>query len=457
MRKTKILLIEDETIVARDIKNMLIGLGYEVSEVLATGKEAVAMTEKLSPDLVLMDVMLQGEVDGIEAANRIYKNFEIPVVYITAYADENTLERAKLTEPFGYIVKPFNERELQTSIEIALYKYQMETEHREKERWLSTVLKSIGDAVIATDKRGNVTFMNPLAEKLTGWRQKDALNVSLDRIFRIKNEKSNKILKLSLEEVIAGKNFTFPNHVFLVSKGGGKSPIDLRMVSLSNNRSKTAGVVLTFTDVSHREKTERELKLSWEKLQEALEATVQALAFTIETRDPYTAGHQRRVTKLACSIAEEMGLPQDRIEGLRMAGALHDIGKISVPAEILSKPGTISEVEYNIIKTHPQVGYEILKNIEFPWPIAQIVHQHHERMDGSGYPQALKGERILLEARILAVSDVVEAMATHRPYHPAQPIEMALDEISKNKATLYDCEVVEACIKVFKKKGFKFE
>jgi len=152
-----------------------------------------------------------------------------------------------------------------------------------------------------------------------------------------------------------------------------------------------------------------------------------------------------------------MNLPEDRIEGLRMAGALHDIGKISVPAEILSKPGPISEVEFNVIKTHPQWGYEILKNIEFPWPIAQIVHQHHERMNGSGYPCGLKKEKILLEARILAVSDVVEAMATHRPYHPAQPIEVALDEISKNKGKLFDSDVVEACIRVFKEKGFRLE
>ncbi len=457
MRKTKILLVEDETVVARDIKNMLIRLGYDVLKVLATGEDTVEMAEKLHPALVLMDVRLKGKMDGTEAANRIYKDLDIPVVYITAYADEKTLQRAKLTEPFGYIIKPFNEKELQTSIEIALYKYQMETEHREKERWLSTVLENIGDAVIATDKEGKVTFMNPLAEKLTGWRQEEVSHTHLKRIFRIKSEKSYKSLKLSLEEVIAGKKVFLPNQVYLVSKRGTRTPIDLRMVSLSNDRREAAGIILTFTDISHRKKTEQELKLSWKKLQEALEATVQALAFTIETRDPYTAGHQRRVTKLACAIAEVMNLPEDRIEGLRMAGALHDIGKISVPAEILSKPGPISDVEFNVIKTHPQWGYEILKNIEFPWPIAQIVHQHHERMNGSGYPCGLKKEKILLEARILAVSDVVEAMATHRPYHPAQPIEVALDEISKNKGKLFDPDVVEACVRVFKEKGFRLE
>ncbi len=399
--------------------------------------------------------MLEGEIDGIEAAYRIFKDFDIPVVYITAYVDEKTMERAKKTEPFGYIVKPFEERELQTSIEIALYKYKMEVQHREREQWLTTVLKSIGDAVIVTNEKGQITFMNPLAEKLTGWKQRNIIHKPLSSVFRIKNEKSSKALKIPLRKVMEGKTPTPPNNVYLISKTRKKTPIDYRLLSISNNRQGATGVVLTFTDISNRIKTEKELKLRRKKLQEALEATVQAMAFTIETRDPYTAGHQRRVTRLACAIAEEMTLPEHKIEGLRMAGDLHDIGKISVPAEILSKPGPISEVEYNVIKTHPQVGYEILKTIEFPWPIAQIVHQHHERMNGSGYPLGLRGKKILLEARILAVADVVEAMATHRPYHPAQPIEMALDEISDNKGKLYDPDVVEACLRLFKKKGFK--
>jgi len=188
-----------------------------------------------------------------------------------------------------------------------------------------------------------------------------------------------------------------------------------------------------------------------------MEGTVQAMAFTIEARDPYTAGHQIRVTKLACAIAEEMHFSKDKIDSVRLAGSLHDIGKIYVPAEILSKPGKISEVEQNIIKTHSQVGHDILKSIEFAWPIAKIVLQHHERMDGSGYPSGLKGKDILIEARILAVADVVEAMCTHRPYRAALTIEAALDEISMNKGKLYDVKVVDACLRLFKDKAFKFD
>jgi len=180
------------------------------------------------------------------------------------------------------------------------------------------------------------------------------------------------------------------------------------------------------------------------------------MAFAVESRDPYTAGHQRRVADLAHAIGSEMGLSEERLVGIRMGGIIHDLGKISVPAEILSKPSRLNEHEFGMIKLHPQVGYDILKKIDFPWPIAQMVYQHHERMDGSGYPQGLSGKKILLEARILAVADVVEAMASHRPYRPALGIDKALEEILKNKNVFYDPEVVDACLKLFKEKGFEF-
>ena len=208
-------------------------------------------------------------------------------------------------------------------------------------------------------------------------------------------------------------------------------------------------------NLAERKRAERELQRSLKKLQVTLEGTIRALASAVEMRDPYTAGHQRDVTQLACAIAKEMGLPEEQIEGIRMAGLIHDIGKINVPAEILSKPGTLNGLEFGLIKTHPQVGHDILNGaIEFPWPVAQIVLQHHERMDGSGYPQGLSGEEILLEARILGVADVVEAMASHRPYRPALSVSQALEEISQNRGVLYDPEVVDACLKVFAKKGF---
>lgn len=193
-----------------------------------------------------------------------------------------------------------------------------------------------------------------------------------------------------------------------------------------------------------------------EKLEHSLDHAVTAIAATVEMRDPYTAGHQRRVAKLATAIATEMGLPAHQIEGLHMAGVLHDIGKIHVPAEILANPGKLSDAEFAILKTHPQTGWEILKGIDFPWPVAEIVYQHHEKLDGSGYPRGLKGDEILLEARILSVADVVEAMVSHRPYREGLSIFTALQEITHNKGKLYDVAAVEACLRVFIEKNYKF-
>jgi PAS domain S-box-containing protein/putative nucleotidyltransferase with HDIG domain len=208
-------------------------------------------------------------------------------------------------------------------------------------------------------------------------------------------------------------------------------------------------------DITDRKQAAEKLEKTLENLRQTNAATVQVMAHVVETRDAYTAGHQRRVAGIAVAIAEEMGLSFHTIEGIRMAGVIHDIGKISIPAEILSKPGDLRKKEFELIKDHPQMGYEILKDVEFPWPIAEIVHQHHERMDGSGYPGGLSGNKILLEARIIAVSDVVEAIASHRPYRPARGIDVALSEIEANRGVLYDGDVVDACLHLFRERGYK--
>ena len=210
-------------------------------------------------------------------------------------------------------------------------------------------------------------------------------------------------------------------------------------------------------DITERKQMEEERKENAQKLVKAMESTIEAMATTVEMRDPYTAGHQRRVTVLASAIAREICLSEDQVYGITLAGIVHDIGKISVPAEILSKPGRLSEIEFNLIKVHPQVGYNILKDIQFPWPIALTILQHHERLDGSGYPAGLSEEAILPEARIMSVADVVEAMASHRPYRAAIGLDEALKEISMNSGILYDADVVDACIRLFREKGFKLE
>ena len=210
-------------------------------------------------------------------------------------------------------------------------------------------------------------------------------------------------------------------------------------------------------EIIKRTRTEKKLKRSVGRLKKSLEKSITAIAAVTEIRDPFTAGHQKRVAKLACAIAEEMGLSKGRSEKIRLAAIVHDIGKINIPTEILIKPDRLSEPEFNIIEAHPQIGHDILYGIDFSRPIATIVLQHHEFLDGSGYPQGLSGDKIMLEARILAVADVVEAMASHRPYRPAHALVKALDEISNHKGFLYDPVVVDACLRVFREREFSFE
>jgi PAS domain S-box-containing protein/putative nucleotidyltransferase with HDIG domain len=238
---------------------------------------------------------------------------------------------------------------------------------------------------------------------------------------------------------------------------GRESWVQTVKAPVRDEKGNVIGLIGIFWDITERKQAEEDRKQSYQKLQQAMQNAIQAIALTAETRDPYTSGHQQRVTKLVCAIGEEIGLSKDKIEELHVAGILHDIGKMNVPAEILSKPGRLSEIEMSLIKTHPQVGRDILKKLELPWAICPIVLQHHERMDGSGYPSGLSGEDIMIEARILAVADVVEAMASHRPYRPALGIDKALEEVSQNKGVLYDPNVVDACVRLFTDKGFKFE
>jgi len=208
---------------------------------------------------------------------------------------------------------------------------------------------------------------------------------------------------------------------------------------------------------SEKDILEEMVQRKTEKLKKTEEGTIIAIARIIGVKDPYISGHQERVSQLATEIAKDMNFSKEQIEGVKISAMVHDIGKIEIPSEILSKPGKITDIEYGLIQRHATTGYEILKEIDYPWPIAEIVYQHHERIDGSGYPRGLKGEEIMPEARIIAVADVVEAMSSHRPYRSALGIEIALEEISSNKGILYDHNVVNACLEIFENKHFKFK
>lgn len=237
--------------------------------------------------------------------------------------------------------------------------------------------------------------------------------------------------------------------------------IDLQLLniwlSLAVYSTEPGFFTAVFEDISERKRIEEERQAIIERLRKSLGATVQAIATVVDARDPYTAGHQRRTADLSRAIATEMGFVPDRIDFVRIVSTIHDLGKISVPAEILSKPTKLTELEFSLIKTHAQSGYDILKDVDFPWPVAQVILQHHERLNGSGYPQGLRGDEILIEARIIAVSDVVESMASHRPYRAALGIEAAIEEITANRGILYDPQVVDACLRLFREKGYRLD
>ncbi|MFZ3103482.1 MAG: PAS domain S-box protein [Smithella sp.] len=239
-------------------------------------------------------------------------------------------------------------------------------------------------------------------------------------------------------------------------KDGSKTWVSINMHAIRDDQGNLLYYQGIDQDITDRKKMEKERQENIERLRRSLGATINAMAVTVETRDPYTAGHQRRVADLARTIASEMKLTNEQIDGIRMASMIHDIGKISIPSEILAKPTKLTELEFSLIKTHSQSGYNILKDIDFLWPVAQIILQHHERINGSGYPNGLTGEQILLESQILAVADVVEAISSHRPYRPAFGINIALNEITKNRGILYNPDIVDACLRLFGEKNYKF-
>lgn len=263
MAKARILVVEDNRIIADDIQNGLNNLGYVISSVASSGEEAVKKIKTDKPDLVLMDIILEGEIDGIEAAGQIRSLFDIPVVFLTAYADKKILERAKVTEPFGYIIKPFEDRELHSGIEIALYKHRVEKKLRESEEWLSTTLESIGDAVIATDTEGNVKFMNPVAQALTGWKEEEVIDKPLKHIFNIINEETGKPADDPVARVLReGAVIGLANHTVLIAKDGKKISIDDSGAPIKGDRGNIIGVVLVFRDITERKKVEKKLKNS---------------------------------------------------------------------------------------------------------------------------------------------------------------------------------------------------
>lgn len=318
------------------------------------------------------------------------------------------------------------------------------------------IIETSPDAFIQTDADGRVREWNPKAENLFGWKKEEVLGAALIQtlIPKFMEPLNADVLMGSVGSEVATQ-LNKAIEVEAIKRDGGTFPVEMTMVVVRDGEDTYFNAFLR--DITEKVKSEKALLDSHVSLKESLLGTVTAMSRTVEARDPYTAGHQRRVADIASAIAEEMGLIEDQVEGIRLGAIIHDIGKIQSPAEILSKPTKLTEIEYKLIKAHAATGYDILKDIKFPWPVADIAHQHHERMDGSGYPQGLKGNEICIEARIVAVADVLEAISAHRPYRAALGSQIAIKEITENRGTLYDSIVVDACLIAFENNKFSLD
>ena len=430
--------------------------GYSPTyEQVDTAEAMSKALDKQTWDVILCDNSMP--TFDASSALELYKDkgLDLPFIIVSGTIADETAVAAMKAGAHDYIMKG-NLARLSSAIDRELREFKNRQERRiteiqliKSEEKYRTLFEDSRDAIYLNNQEGGLIDFNLSTLELFGYSREEMLGINTKAVFVNPDEYQR------LQDEIAQKGSVREFEVKLRKKDG--TEIDCLITStvrLARDKS-VIGYQGIIRDISELVSNRKQLEKTLKELRKALGGTIEAMALTVETRDPYTAGHQRRVSNLARGIATEMGVSKDQIQGVRMAGVIHDIGKISVPGEILSKPGKISQNELGIIKEHPQVGYNILKTVDFPWPIAQIVLQHHERMDGSGYPNAISGENILLEARILAVADVVEAMASHRPYRPALGIDLALNEISKNRGSSYDSKVVDACLRLFNEKGYR--
>jgi len=313
-----------------------------------------------------------------------------------------------------------------------------------------TLFNETGDAVYIKNLDGTIVDHSSSLPELLGYKNYQG---DMTELFEslIVSEKISDIIASNEE-----KGYYSDFRVSFIKKDNSEITCEAISRPLKMDDGTLIGYQVVLREITSMIRANAQIDKHYSSLQKAMDGIVRVLASTVEARDPYTAGHQKRVADLASGIAVKMGLSPELVNGIKMAGLIHDLGKVKVPSEILCKPGRITKDEFNLIKLHPEVGFDIIKNIEFPWPLAAIILQHHERIDGSGYPFGLTGEHILIEAKIIGVADVVEAMASHRPYRPALGVEAAIHEVKEKRGISYDRDVVDACIHVLVKDDYRF-
>jgi len=490
------ILIADDDANSRELLRFtLTSLGHEVSAV-DNGMAALASAHQRLPDLIISDILMP-EMDGFDLCREIKNDaalLDIPFIFYTAtyvtaedeklsrdYGGSGFIRKGSDATDFVNVINQTISRNLDKNKPVAhiledtlpkldkmheeivtrkltkkMAELQVERQHHQESlELLDAVFNSAISAIIAIDSEGKVIVWNQSAVSMFGYAASEAIGKDLHSLIAPENYRAD--YQRGLQHFFdTGEGSLVGKIVELTGrrKDATTFPISLSVSAFQRNHLWYAAA--TVRDITDRIALENENEKSAIKLKNSLVGGIEAIAVALEKRDAYTAGHQKRVADLCLAIGNELGLPEQRLEGLRLGAMIHDIGKISVPAEMLSIPRRLTEIEYQLIKQHAVSGYEIVKDVEFPWPIATMIWQHHERLDGSGYPQGLKGDQIILEARILSVADVVEAMSSHRPYRPTLGIDAALDDIRRGRGIIYDPQLVDACLVLFKKKSYAF-
>jgi PAS domain S-box-containing protein len=460
-RELRVLMLEDTPTDAELAERELRKAGIAFTSMRVDRRDAfVRALEEFHPDIILSDYKLP-DFNGVEALEIVERDHpEVPVVMVTgALSDIEAVELIH-TGAKDYVLKDRLAR-LAPAVQRALSAEQgararkaAEKALRESEAKFRALVESTSDWIWEINAQSVYTYASPQVYVLLGYRVEEIIGKTpFDLMPKNETEQARERLRTILAEK---KHFWLLENAFL-HKDGRLVFLETSAAPMFDAQGVFSGYRGIDRDITERKEAEKERQSNAAKLEQILLQTIEAIAATVEARDPYTAGHQQRVAVLASAIAREIGISEDKVHGLYLAASIHDLGKIRIPAEILSKPGKLNPVEYELIKTHPQAGYDIIKDLQFPWSIAQMVLQHHERLDGSGYPQGLKAEQILLEAKILAVADAVEAMSSHRPYRPGLGLDLALEEITRQRGVLYDAAVVDSCIRLFREKKFTFD
>ena len=445
-----VLIVDDDADFRENLSGILGKEGY-APVTAATGREALRCARENEIAVALIDLRLQ-DMCGVDVLKAIKECSPMTEgIFVTGYASQSSAIDAVNLHAYRYVEKPFDAGKLLGMIRRAVEKRELARAFQESEERYRALFQESRDAILITSEGNGFIDFNQASLDLLGYARAELMKLRPGEIFQTPGDFRE--IDREIRDRGSIKDY---EAAFLRSDGEG-----VTCLISSTERLASDGTVREYQmivkDITRQKHDQQKLEKTLEMLRGNLNGVIRLVAQVVEKRDPYTAGHQRRVTELARTIAQQMNLPGSQIDAIRMAGSIHDVGKISIPAEILNKPGHLSEIEMSILRSHSRIGYDILKEIDWPYPVPEIVFQHHERMDGSGYPQGLSGQDILTEARILGVADVVESMNSFRPYRPALGIQKAHEEISKNSGILYDADVVDACLKVFREKGFEWE